>query len=249
MALESLRKNARLGDVPLTYAGRLDPMASGKLLVLIGDECKRRSFYDGLDKEYEVEILFGLSSDTGDILGLVERCDGASPVSETQLVQAARNVRGSIVLPYPAYSSKPVGGKPLFEHARTGSIDSIEIPNKSSRVYTYALESLSHVDSRNLLDSICTRLGLLAIDTNSANPYKDFRKTEIVARWQEILAGGDSFQIAKIRCTVSSGTYMRSLVPRIAETLGTCALACSIRRTRIGRFIPFFGTGLWAKSY
>ena len=29
-------------DIPLTYAGRLDPMASGKLLILVGEECKKK---------------------------------------------------------------------------------------------------------------------------------------------------------------------------------------------------------------
>jgi tRNA U55 pseudouridine synthase TruB len=70
-AIETFRKEKpELKDLPLTYAGRLDPMAGGKLLVLIGDECKRREKYDGLDKEYEFEVLLGFASDSGDVLGL-----------------------------------------------------------------------------------------------------------------------------------------------------------------------------------
>ena len=64
------RSDSALMHMPLTYAGRLDPMASGKLLVLIGEECKKREKYDGLDKEYIFEILLGFSTDTGDVLGL-----------------------------------------------------------------------------------------------------------------------------------------------------------------------------------
>ena len=57
--------------IPMTYAGRLDPVAEGELLILIGEECKNKEKYLGLDKEYEVEILLGLTTDTYDILGLV----------------------------------------------------------------------------------------------------------------------------------------------------------------------------------
>ena len=27
-------------DIPMTYAGRLDPMAEGLLIILVGDDCK-----------------------------------------------------------------------------------------------------------------------------------------------------------------------------------------------------------------
>ena len=31
--------------LPMTYAGRLDPMAEGVLLVLVGEECKNKDKY------------------------------------------------------------------------------------------------------------------------------------------------------------------------------------------------------------
>ena len=42
-ALENFRfKNKEYKDVKMTYAGRLDPMASGILLILAGDEIKNK---------------------------------------------------------------------------------------------------------------------------------------------------------------------------------------------------------------
>jgi tRNA U55 pseudouridine synthase TruB len=58
-----------LAGVSMAYAGRLDPMASGKLLVLLGEECKNQTSYHGLDKEYEFSVLFGVGSDSHDVLG------------------------------------------------------------------------------------------------------------------------------------------------------------------------------------
>ena len=67
--------------VPMTYAGRLDPLASGKLLILVGDECKEKEKYLGLDKEYEIEVLFGVMTDTGDALGLIKKVDETGVVA------------------------------------------------------------------------------------------------------------------------------------------------------------------------
>ncbi len=73
-----------LAGVPLAYAGRLDPMASGKLLVLVGEECKNQTAYHGLDKAYNFSVLFGIESDTQDVLGRLKTCAILSvvPVSE-----------------------------------------------------------------------------------------------------------------------------------------------------------------------
>ncbi|MFA6227119.1 MAG: hypothetical protein WC631_01385 [Candidatus Paceibacterota bacterium] len=68
--------NPEYKDDKMTYAGRLDPLAEGILLVLVGEECKNKDKYLGLDKEYEVTVLFGFATDSFDVLGLVN----SSPV-------------------------------------------------------------------------------------------------------------------------------------------------------------------------
>lgn len=62
-ALSKWRKeNPKYQDTPACYAGRLDPMAKGKLLILLGNECKKKDHYTGLDKEYEREVLFDVGT-------------------------------------------------------------------------------------------------------------------------------------------------------------------------------------------
>lgn len=249
MALETFRAKENLGSVPLTYAGRLDPMASGKLLILIGEECKRRSDYDGLDKEYDVEMLIGVSSDTGDILGLADMCAHPVHVLDSALRRAVTSLNGNISLPYPPYSSKPVEGKPLYQHALSGSINSIEVPVKTSRIYRASMFDLRLQSSQKILAEIESRIATLRVDEADENPHKEFRRPMILKRWREILQAPRDMQIARMRFTVSSGTYMRSLMPHIAESLGACGLAYSIHRTRIGRYMPVFGRGLWYRTF
>eukprot|EP01126_Amoeba_proteus_P004804 TRINITY_DN11598_c0_g1_i2.p1 TRINITY_DN11598_c0_g1~~TRINITY_DN11598_c0_g1_i2.p1 ORF type:complete len:199 (-),score=41.36 TRINITY_DN11598_c0_g1_i2:15-611(-) len=57
-------------NVKVGYAGRLDPMARGVLLCLVGEENKKRKSYEFSKKEYIFKSVLGLSTDTYDILGL-----------------------------------------------------------------------------------------------------------------------------------------------------------------------------------
>jgi tRNA U55 pseudouridine synthase TruB len=68
--LELKRVRPELADIPLTYAGRLDPMAEGLLLVLGGEKVHEKDTYLGLDKTYTVTALLGIETDSFDLLGM-----------------------------------------------------------------------------------------------------------------------------------------------------------------------------------
>ncbi len=238
--LDSFREaNHWVGDKKLTYAGRLDPVASGKMIVLIGEECKNKEQYLALDKEYEFEVLFGFASDTGDVLGLVEG-GGTRLFSEEELENASRKFIGKISLPYPAFSSKTVQGKPLFAWALEGRLDEIEIPRRESVVYELSFESSRTISKKNLRAEIFEKIAKLALPQDTGREDflgKDFRKKEILNRWEAALneANNKEFQIAKFICACSSGTYMRTLAEEMGKILGVKSLAFFIHRTKVGK--------------
>src|SRR4051812_27894414 len=107
-ALERFRLEfPRYKDEVLSYAGRLDPMAEGLLIVLVGDENKKRQEYLGLPKEYIVEILFGFETDTHDILGKVIYAKSAD-VSKETLEKVLEASVGIFQEEYPLFSSRTV---------------------------------------------------------------------------------------------------------------------------------------------
>ncbi|MDO8482800.1 MAG: hypothetical protein Q7S86_03210 [bacterium] len=251
-ALEVFRQTRlEYANVPLTYAGRLDPMAEGKLIILIGDECKKRKRYDGLDKEYEFEVLLGFKTDTGDVLGLAEPCGGVNVFSEKELKAAAKFFLGEHVLPYTVFSSKTVGGKPLFHYAIENNLDEIEIPTAAVRIYKMKFCSMREVSSRELIKNILAKIDLLQAGPPDSRTGSGFRKDEICTRWKSCkIEDSGQYTIATFKTTVSSGTYIRTLAPLIAEKLGTCGLAYSIRRAKIGRFVPVTKRfGFWMKIF
>lgn len=256
-------EHPELLGMPMAYAGRLDPMASGKLLVLLGDECKQQEKYHGLDKEYEFSVLFGIGSDTHDVLGRLQTCEkkgaavpfsvalrAAWPSLTTSRGTAApfsldvicRNLTGPIALPYPLFSSKTVQGKPLHTWTLEGRIGEIEIPTKKSTIYELELTKLEIKPRAVVCAEARTKIDTIPPVTDPRKVIgNDFRRVDVRRDWAEIAEGKfgptslpNTYNIAHFRCTASTGTYMRSLAHLISERLGTCGLAWHIHRTKIG---------------
>ena len=252
-ALTRIRDRDHIPDtIPLAYAGRLDPMASGKLLVLIGDECKKQSAYHGFDKAYDFEVLLGFQSDTGDILGIAER-EGPSRAPDTaSLAACIKKLEGPLALPYPPFSSKTVRGKPLFLWTLEKRLDEIEIPTAATNLYQLAYHGHHTISAPALSTYIRERIDRIPPVTEASKALgEDFRRAPIRAQWQELLQSEHDYTVLKMSAIVSSGTYIRSLAPHIATLLGTTGLAYSIHRTHIGRYhpFPFTRTGLWYPNF
>lgn len=254
-ATERLRQSLKLSrTVPLAYAGRLDPMATGKLLVVIGSECKVQEKYHSLDKAYTFEVLFGISSDTSDVLGLTTTCD-APQIDADMLKKVLHDITGKITLPYPHFSSKTVKGKPLHTWTLEGRLGEIEIPTKEVCIYALKLENIRTVTIAEVSSTVSEKIESIPLVVDERKALgNDFRRDDVRKGWSEIVererTTPQTYQIATITCICSSGTYMRTLAKIIGERLGTCALAYSIQRTTIGKYIPLAKQfGFWWKKY
>lgn len=227
-----------------TYAGRLDPMAEGALLILLGDECKRKPAYTKLDKEYEIEVLLGARTDTGDLLGMPER--SPAPPDLSLLREALRSELGTQERAYPRFSSKAVSGKPLFMHAleKTGAA----VPTHHETIYRIDRVGSACLSAPELKERV---LAALSRAPASDEPTKalgaDFRIGTIRPAWDRALTDVEQeFTILSLRVACGSGTYMRTLAERIGERLGTYGCAYAIRRTKIGRYWKL--PGLWVRT-
>ncbi len=192
--------------LPLSYAGRLDPMAEGKLLVLVGDECKRQSRYTKLDKEYKVTVLLGAKTDTGDLLGLVsdETFSNSSKYTykdidkryiSQKLPKILSEELGSHSRKYPVFSSKTVNGKPLFLYALENKLQEIQVPEHIETIYKISLHKRNGSSAREEIENIEVKelqariMDALAVVPRSEEESKklgeDFRQDAIRARWKE----------------------------------------------------------------
>ncbi|MDQ5954357.1 MAG: tRNA pseudouridine55 synthase [Patescibacteria group bacterium] len=230
LSLESFRiRHKEYKDVKITYAGRLDPMASGVLVILAGEECKNKEKYLKLDKEYEFEVLFGLSTDTYDILGKIVKCTRQDLVQK-ELEKSIKNnlkyFKGKFVQSYPLYSSKTVAGKQLFEYARGG--EEVEVPEHQVEVKSLKFLKIKKITSKKLLEGIERRVSKVS---------GDFRQKEIIKIWQKNLKNKDNnFYTASFKIKCGSGTYVRSISNDLGEKIGIPTLALTIVRTKVGKW-------------
>jgi tRNA pseudouridine(55) synthase len=253
VTLERLRSELHISkDVPLAYAGRLDPMASGKLLILIGDECKKQEQYHSFDKEYIVEILLGARSDTGDVLGFIEGDTAPEYIKKAEANTVLRSLRGIISFPYPNFSSKTVYGKPLHTWTLENRLHEIEIPMNTSCIHSITLRDVKTVSRDEILKTVRAKIETIPPVTDERKALgADFRRNDVRESWNDFERNGVAeYQILTISCIASSGTYMRSLAGKIGEELNTYGLAYSIHRTTIGTYMPLFkNMGFWLKRF
>jgi tRNA pseudouridine55 synthase len=225
--MENYRKEHKeLEFLPMTYAGRLDPMAEGLLLVLVGEECKEKDKYLGLDKEYEIEVLFGVKTDTGDVLGIIQGVK--TDIIDFKDIDLSK-YKGNFIQKYPIYSSKTINGEQLHTLARRGELPD-EMPTKSVEIYDIKEIGRNNITGKDIASNFI-------LNINKVNG--DFRQKEIIEEWNNFCDkyGDVSFKVLKLKVYCSSGTYMRSLAERIAEDIGVFGIALSIKRVKIGDFV------------
>jgi tRNA pseudouridine55 synthase len=247
---ELKKANQNMANLPITYAGRLDPLACGVLLLLVGDECLKKDEYLKLDKEYEVDVLFGFATDTYDVMGKImnelassayqfpgprtREDEGPDHVNwyadfVLKIKNILKNFTGKIKQSYPPYSSRPVKGRPLFVWAREGKLDEIEIPT-----HDVFINKIEIIGENSYLGA--ELLSKIKDDISSVDG--DFRQKEIIELWEKNLENRkeEKFITIKLRINCGSGVYVRALVNDIGKELNIPALALNIKRTKVGEY-------------
>ena len=141
-----------LGAQKAGHTGTLDPLATGVLPILVGNAVKAGEYMLSSDKHYIATLRLGLTSDTEDITGVVEKTD--APIPEKEAVFAVlSDFRGEILQIPPMVSALKVGGKKLCDLAREGIV--IEREARPITVHRLEAERLSEDSYR--LDVVCSK--------------------------------------------------------------------------------------------
>ena len=215
----------------IAYAGRLDPLAHGVLLLLVEPETKNAKKYQNLDKEYKFEVLLGVETDSFDILGRLKNRGTKEPrnIGVRELRGFAKGYVGHFSQLYPPFSSKTVKGKPLFWWAREGKLKDIKLPSKKVEIYDLKLIKTYKIDVNSLSNQVTKKLKTIK---------GNFRQKKIMKDWKNFFktTKQNEFQIAKFNIHCSSGTYVRQIAHEMGQKIGIGAIAFDILRTRVGEY-------------
>jgi tRNA pseudouridine55 synthase len=212
----------------ITYAGRLDPLAHGLMLLLTGADVHRKEAFLGYDKVYEVSYIIGMQTDTYDILGIPVYVSDTLPEQDA-MISAIHQLSTTKQQTYPAYSSKTVGGKPLFAWAREGLLDTLLIPSRDIHI--------SHIGYRGSIPVSAGDMHIRIIDSIN-NVQGDFRQGDSISAWNDYFqfSRKTTYDLYTISVACSSGTYMRTLIDTLGRTLGVGACSVVIQRTHLGPY-------------
>ncbi|MBR2659163.1 tRNA pseudouridine(55) synthase TruB [Candidatus Saccharibacteria bacterium] len=203
----TLPKKAKVG-----HAGTLDPFATGLLILLLGREGTRKAQeFLKLDKRYEATIRLGATSSTGDVEGEIRTTvfgamDRQPAVAGVGPILLARRQKEPRETVVPNLASVQV----VLERF---------VGEGEQRVPAY---SAVKINGRRAYD-----LARKGIEVEMPVRKVRIYELELVSyEWPEL----------KIRCKVSSGTYIRALGEDIGAALGVGGYLTELRRTEIGEF-------------
>ena len=211
-----------LASEPMVYAGRLDPMAEGLLLVLTGDDRYAVDAHLKHDKDYDATFLFGVMSDTFDALGRIAVGTAPDPAA---CFAAVGGLAGVHLLPLPPWCAYRVRGRPLHAWAREGRLGEIELPIRAMCVSVVQSGDPKGVRAAELAGEVTDRIGRVR---------GVFRQEEACADWARIAEDDPPLVMLRARLTVTSGTFIRALAQAMGAQLQCGGLLLALRRTRVG---------------
>ncbi len=215
-------------DIKMTYAGRLDPIASGVLIVLTGDMVYKKDEYLKLPKRYECTAILGIATDTYDVLGIPSSYQKEGLEIEFEKVKSVlESYIGTFSQPYPPYSSKTINGEQMHTLARTGRLSELVIPKQSVTVHSILNIQITSVALKDIYDEVIQIINRVT---------GDFRQQEIIAKWGQLYHEHKEAVINLVSFTidVSGGTYIRGIVHELGQKLDPSIDigACIIRLNR-----------------
>ena len=279
--------------VKIGHGGTLDPMATGVLVLGLGNGTKLLHNFLNCTKTYEATVMFGAATDSYDTDGKILKRASCAHLTQSKVAEALSAFRGKIMQRPPLYSALKMDGKRLCDYAREGKEIPREIAKRSVVVddlqliewlppgthsFRLPLDD-ADTESREIAENV---LGLGDFHTASAETATTNEgkfSEEITGSKRRRLSGASDDHVvkqrrsskpigqaddgenktgenqvtgitriatnpdrtptpevnppaARLRMTVSSGFYVRSLAHDVGEAVGSLACMCDLVRTR-----------------
>lgn len=208
----------------VAYVYRLDPMAHGEILILTDEECKLTNYYVQLKsyKIYEFSVLFGIKTDTLDILGNILE-NNICNFNLELILKEKKSLVGEYFQEFPIYSSKTINynGKmtPLWKLKNKIK----DIPKK--RVNVEYIKYINHriYSKTQIVNLVIQRLNLVT--------SKNFNTKEFINQWK--LIKNNNYLVVDFVSKVSSGTYIREISNQIGKKCNYNSINLNIFRKNI----------------
>lgn len=237
------------------HGGTLDPLASGVLVIGVGSGTKTLGEYtNGSIKKYECVGLLGGSTTTGDSEGEILLKTEVKNVTRELLDKAKERMIGTLDQTPPIFSALKMDGKRLYEYAREGLPLPRQIKSREVTIHDIDIknDTLSNKHDYIFLKSEITEGGKTLAEQLSNNPTLNDHEVPFSREWKSkhledkelpipmsIIKDSKAYEDDSYRApllhfdaSVSSGTYIRSLLSDIGRCVGSSAYMVKLVRWR-----------------
>lgn len=253
------KKNLKVG-----HAGTLDPLATGVLLVCIGNATKLAETLQSHDKEYIAGVTFGATTPSYDLEKDIDMRYPHEHITEESIREKLQDFLGEQEQIAPLFSAKSIDGVRAYElarklyrkhhqqargngsgipgHTETGEAgqDSKDTAAGSLKVFDATAEAVIRsarirISEIELLDF--RQEGKECCTPVSGNGSReDSSESPKNLRINVADTSGLGLPTAEIRIRCSKGTYIRAFARDLGETLDSGAHLSSLVRSRSGDF-------------
>lgn len=205
----------RLGQKKLKvgHAGTLDPLATGLLILCVGEYTRKIEELQALPKMYSGTITLGATTPSYDLEKAVDAIYPTAHLTDALLQKTRLKFIGDILQIPPVFSAVKVDGKRLYKNARTG--EEVELPERPVHIQSFEISALRPVRSGE------SDLPSLISD----------KRAKIMLHPDYAAGLQIDFQVV-----CSKGTYIRSLAHDFGQATGSGAYLSALRRTGTGGF-------------
>ena len=240
------KKNLKVG-----HAGTLDPLATGVLLVCIGNATKQAERLQAHDKEYIAGISFGATTPSYDLEKDIDRRFPTDRVSESSVREALKGFLGEQEQVAPLFSAKSVDGVRAYELARrlykkqADASCQTEVQALPQSVFdAHAAElirtSRIRIDELELLDfspdGTPAHAPSMFPDYSGMTGQEIARAKEKDSRIHITDIAPLHLPLAEVRITCTKGTYIRAFARDLGESLDSGAFLSYLIRSRSGDY-------------
>ena len=142
-----------LGFNKAGHGGTLDPLATGILPIFFDQSTKFLQFFNLENKEYIADFVFGISSNTEDITGLLSYESSTKEPKEIDIKNALKKFEGITEQLPPKFSAKKINGVPMYKLARNGQ----KFNRKMQKINIFNIELLKYEFPKFQIKVLCSK--------------------------------------------------------------------------------------------
>lgn len=241
------KKNLKVG-----HAGTLDPLATGVLLVCMGNACKRAQEFQDTGKEYIAGVCFGATTPSYDLEKDIDRTFPTEGVSAESINAVLPGFLGEQDQIAPLFSAKQVDGVRAYELARKLYHSGQPLDEAAKEILQVNHIEISELELIGITSSSPCASASLTQKFFSRGPNSSGMSARLEKFWSasasaqeaernasnriNVATMPEGLPVANIRIACSKGTYIRSFARDLGEKLNSGAFLSSLCRSQSGKF-------------